>query len=268
MRFFLASALLIASATVHAKTFNPPKKMVVAVPVANVRSERVPHDGSYQYDEHQETQIEQGEPVLVYEKEGDWFRVECPEQQEYTHHSMWQGYPGWVQASALTSDLTRVHTLRRLNEPNDVMRKKVLENASRHIGNSYVWGGRSLHNPNDTSIISGVDCSGLVNWSFRQLGWFVPRDAHEQYMKARPVESAAMKPGDLFFLAKTEKPEKVVHVGFYAGGDDLLEAPQTGEKVRRITFTDRFGKPLSKLKNGETVGDRVIYFGTFFVEGQ
>jgi cell wall-associated NlpC family hydrolase len=130
-----------------------------------------------------------------------------------------------------------------------------------------LWGGRSLHDEKISDVLTGVDCSGLINWSFRQTGRGVPRDAHEQYMKAQRLEANNVKPGDLFFLAKKDKPEKIVHVGFFTGGDNLLEAPESGKVVREITFRERFGKELKDLKNGDVVGDRIIYFGTLFTGG-
>jgi cell wall-associated NlpC family hydrolase len=142
-----------------------------------------------------------------------------------------------------------------------------LEAAQKHLGERYLWGGRSLYDPHEKTVLTGVDCSGLVNWSFRQVGWFVPRDAHEQYMKARPLSPDELKPADLIFLAKIDKPEKIVHVAFYAGNGELIEAPQSGEAVRKISFKDRFGIDFKEAKSKMTVGDRILYFGTLFTEG-
>ena len=242
--------------------------MVVSAPVANVRSQPTPHNGEYKYDPIQETQIEKGEPVLVLEKRGKWFRIEAPEQLEFSHNRKWEGYPGWVESNSLTTDLLQFHKIEKLHLPAPALRKKILEKASLHLGSPYLWGGRSLFEPEIKNVATGVDCSGLVNWSFRQVGWFIPRDAHEQFMRARRVEPKDLKPADLLFLAKPEKPEKIVHVLFYEGAETLLEAPQSGEKVRRISSKDRFGKPISEMKNGERIGDRIVTFGSFFSEDE
>ncbi len=237
--------------------------MVVTAAVADVRSEPEPRKLVIEFDPKQETQLEAGEPVIVFERQGEWARIEASDQPEYTHSDRWQGYPGWVLLSALGSNLKKIKPLNAVagGEEN---RQAVLKSAALHLGEPYMWGGRSLTNLKNKKVLTGVDCSGLVNWSFRQSGFRVPRDAHEQYMRARPVDPKDLKPGDLFFLAKTDKREKVVHVGFFAGGNDLIEAPQTGDVVHRMTFKERFGKPLSELKSGEVLGDRVIYFGTLF----
>lgn len=242
--------------------------MVVAATVADVRAEALPPNDRYEYDPLQETQVLEGEPVLVLEKKGAWARIECPEQLEFTHNERWEGYPGWVRWIALTGDVRRHHRLKKLDLPERELREKILSMAKKHLGSPYLWGGRSLHDPANKDVKTGVDCSGLINWSFRQGGWFVPRDAQEQYMRSRPVAPPELKPADLIFLADKDKPKKMVHVAFYAGGEELLEAPQSQEKVRIITFKDRFGRKLFELKDGQTLGDRVIYFGSLFPKAE
>jgi len=239
----------------------------VALRLTNVRSEPRPHNGKYEYDAIQETQIEEGEPVRVLEKQKNWFRIEAPEQPEFTHNNRWEGYPGWVEAKDLSKDLTRHHKIKKSTLPNAEARLEVLREARRHLGNPYLWGGRSLHDPENKTIVTGVDCSGLVNWSFRQIGWFIPRDAHEQSMRARQIEVKDLKPADLIFLADENNPAKVTHVAFFAGDEKILEAPQSGERVREVSFQERFQQPLQRLENGDKVGFKIISFGTFFSEG-
>jgi cell wall-associated NlpC family hydrolase len=267
--YCFATFLLVSSLPyfTHAKVFESAKRMVVRVPVADVRAKPVSRTLGYEYDPLQETQVEKGEPVLVWEIKGKWARVECPEQNEYTHNNRWEGYPGWMEMKNLSGNLSLLFQVKPSTTNVSVLRTQVLANASRHLGESYVWGGRSLHDPQNKKIVTGVDCSGLVNWSFRQAGLLIPRDAHEQYMKAKGVDPRMLEPGDLIFLAKADQPAKIVHVAFFVGENMLMEAPQTGELVRRISFQDRFGKKLEDLTDGTIVGDRIIHFGTLFAEG-
>ena len=260
-------ALLIGGCASAPVAYEPPQRMIVSVPVTDVRSKPKPHIGMYVQDPDQETQLLMGEPVLVRERRGKWARVECPLQPEFTHSNAWEGYPGWVLASHLTRDPSKEVAVIPSTETIDEQRQRVLSNAARHIGSPYLWGGRSHHSEEYRKTVTGVDCSGLVNLSFREIGRIVPRDAHEQHMKARRVEPAQLKPGDLLFLAKADKPDRIVHVAFYVGDGRILEAPQSGNAVREISFSDRFGQSMDGVTNGSTVGDRVIYFGTLF-EGQ
>lgn len=263
-------AVLIFTAPVFAASkvavYDPPLAMVVKSTVVDVRAEPRSRALVYKYDPLQETQIEQGEPVLVYEQRGSWARIEASDQPEYTHNDRWQGYPGWIKYAALTSDRSKLKNLDGPAIPEKELRPLVLEQAARHLGSPYLWGGRSLHDPQRKDVLTGVDCSGLINWSFRQLGCRVPRDAHEQFMQARPVNPKEMKPGDLIFLAKTDKPDNVVHVAFHYDDETLLEAPQSGEQVRKISYQQRFGKTRAEMKSGDVIGDRIILFGTLFTE--
>lgn len=266
-RFIGSIFFALVSCAPQSALYNPPLRMVVIKKVADVRVDTSLRSSKYDYDERQETQVLDGEVVLVKERRGKWVRVECEEQREFTHASKWEGYPGWMDGSALSADLNKYDRPPRTKLNEKELRKRVLNEARRHLGNPYLWGGRSLHNPAIKFPLTGVDCSGLISWSFREVGLFVPRDSHEQYMRARKVEVKALEPGDLFFLAKVDKPEKIVHVGFITGSERLLEAPQSGERVREVTFKERFGIDLSSMRDGQIIGDRVIYFGTLFTGG-
>src|SRR5689334_17609149 len=100
----LAALLLLSvGSAAFAKTYDPPLSMIVKAPVADVRAEPKARVGADAADPLQETQVEAGDPVLVFERQGDWARIEASDQMEYTHNDRWQGYPGWILWSALTS---------------------------------------------------------------------------------------------------------------------------------------------------------------------
>ena len=62
----------------------------------------------------------------------------------------------------------------------------VVHIASKYIGKPYVWGGES---PN-----SGFDCSGLVQYSYRQLGVDLPRTTFDQIKVGQPSSGASSSP--------------------------------------------------------------------------
>ncbi len=74
---------------------------MVTVPVADLRSDSGTLPSSHDYDPKQESQLLYGEKVRIIELQGDWVRVEAIEQQEFSHHNVWEGYPGWMLKSAL-----------------------------------------------------------------------------------------------------------------------------------------------------------------------
>ncbi|NGY87994.1 C40 family peptidase (plasmid) [Bacillus megaterium] len=55
------------------------------------------------------------------------------------------------------------------------------------LGQPYVWGGRTP--------ASGFDCSGLMEWSFAQVGININGNAHMQYNKTVAVPQGQEQPG-------------------------------------------------------------------------
>lgn len=162
------------------------------------------------------------------------------------------GKTGWIAQPSI----------RRLTDPlPQNLREEILLSGRQLLGDYYVWGGRSPKDSLGDVKLSGVDCSGLVHLSLTLNGIRAPRDAYEQWMKAKPLKRDALQPADLIFSAPIKTPKKVTHVAFFTGNEMLLEAPQTGMPVREISFREKFGKDLSQIESGDTVGERVIYFG-------
>lgn len=131
-------------------------------------------------------------------------------------------------------------------------RQTVIRNAALFVGDPYYWGGRSP---------DGIDCSGLVNLAYRSAGVDVPRDAHEQFLRAKPV--TALQPADLIFLSERSNPKRIVHVMLYAGEGEIIEGPGTGLTVRRIALADRLGQPMDQLAPGDVIDGQTVFFGSY-----
>ncbi len=151
-----------------------------------------------------------------------------------------------------------------------VSRNRLLEEvlAILSVKTPYLWGGLSVEK--STTALSaystsayGLDCSGLTHLAYRVNGIIIPRDSHEQWMKAKPIKRAELKSADLIFSAKADNPKKITHVALYTGDGQIIEAPQTGMVVRKISFQEKYGKPLDEVESGDKVGERMIYFGSF-----
>lgn len=61
----------------------------------------------------------------------------------------------------------------------------------------------------------GFDCSGLVQYVYRQAGINLPRTADLQFLVGRTVSPAALQPGDLVYFTTYEPGAS--HVGIYIG---------------------------------------------------
>jgi len=140
-------------------------------------------------------------------------------------------------------------------------RRTIVRHAERFLGAPYFWGGRSPVRDGPGSQVTGVDCSGLVNLAFRAAGIDIPRDAHEQFLRARRIN--ALQPADLIFLSERSNPDHIVHVMLYAGDGEVIEGPGTGQPVRRIAITKRLGQSLDWLTSGAVVDGQTVSFGTY-----
>jgi cell wall-associated NlpC family hydrolase len=98
--------------------------------------------------------------------------------------------------------------------------------ARSQIGEPYLWGGTGP---------DAWDCSGLVQWAYRQAGINLSRTSRQQWFDAPRIALADLRAGDLIFWAwDTADPSTIHHVAMYTGGGRMVEAPRTGLDVREI----------------------------------
>ena len=101
----------------------------------------------------------------------------------------------------------------------------VVEIARTQLGKPYLWGGARPE--------TGFDCSGLVQWAYRQVGIALPRTAQQQFDATARINTEQLEPGDLvFFQICCQPPDTVTHVGIYVGSGQMIHAPAPGESVR------------------------------------
>jgi cell wall-associated NlpC family hydrolase len=93
-----------------------------------------------------------------------------------------------------------------------------LRTAATKIGRPYIWGAAGP---------SAFDCSGLVQWAYKQVGISLPRTSLAQSNVGVPVARDDLRPGDLVFFYSP-----VSHVGIYLGHDKILNAEQSGQPVK------------------------------------
>ncbi|WP_278265515.1 NlpC/P60 family protein [Nocardia sp. AG03] len=89
--------------------------------------------------------------------------------------------------------------------------------ALTRIGDPYVWGATG---PDQ------FDCSGLVQWAFKQVGKDVPRTSSQQANFGTPVSRDDLQPGDVVLFY----PD-ISHVGIYAGNGMMVHASTFGVPV-------------------------------------
>ncbi len=100
-----------------------------------------------------------------------------------------------------------------------------LQVALTRIGDPYIWGATGPHQ---------FDCSGLVQWAYKQVGIDVPRTSQAQAQAGTPVDPADMRPGDVVTFY-----DDVSHVGIYAGDGMMVHASTFGVPVK-VQAVDSF----------------------------
>lgn len=78
---------------------------------------------------------------------------------------------------------------------------------------------------------SGLDCSGLVRYVFKEAwGTILPRTSEEISQVGKQVENRDMQPGDLVFYNTLKRGFS--HVGIYLGENKFIHSPSPGGHVR------------------------------------
>lgn len=113
---------------------------------------------------------------------------------------------------------------------------RVVWNAKKQQGKMYRWGG--------TSPVTGFDCSGLTQYSFKKGAKVaIPRTAAQQYKASVKVSRAQAQKGDLVFF-NTSKKRYVSHVGIYLGNNKFVHAPRTGRAITTSQLKGYWAKKL------------------------
>jgi gamma-D-glutamyl-L-lysine dipeptidyl-peptidase len=105
--------------------------------------------------------------------------------------------------------------------------KRAVEQALVFLDAPYQMGGKNRQ--------TGIDCSGLVQLSYRALGVSLPRDAKQQYLAGyliAPSVREALLPGDaLFFMSEAGQ---VDHTGLYLGNQQMIHATPPRVRIQSL----------------------------------
>lgn len=119
-----------------------------------------------------------------------------------------------------------------VNPVNRVQHSDVAAAARSSIGSPYRFGGSSPE--------TGFDCSGLVCWSFEQMGVNVPRRAQDQlYAGGRVLQKSELRPGDIVVFKGTNN-RTGWHSGIYTGDGNFVHSPRAGKNVTESNLAEEY----------------------------
>lgn len=181
-----------------------------------------------------------GQEVIVKGKSSDWYKISYNGIEGYVSNSYIQIIDG------STGGTTE-------NKPTSSVYDNVINAMKAHIGSPYVWGGSGeylttslldllkIRYPYQTANGAYIratsyadkgyrafDCSGLMQWGFRQAGVSIGRSTWDQIGNGLEVPLDKVQPGDLLFYSSLE------HVGMYIGNGQWIEAPNKKADVRIV----------------------------------
>lgn len=153
-----------------------------------------------------------GTPLTITGTSGDWSSVTINGKQGYVCSlyvtTTKAASPAPAAAPAETSSTTTTEST------GSSIQQTIVATAKKYLGYPYVYGGMSP---------SGFDCSGFVNYVYKQCGYSMNRVASAiYYNNGTYVEKANLQPGDLVFFSNSS--EHVGHVGIYIGNNQFIHA--------------------------------------------
>lgn len=134
---------------------------------------------------------------------------------------------------SLINNQTQTNNTGNLDDVNNPLLSaggRIVAYAKQFVGNKYKYGGTNPY-INDWSIDDGIDCSGFVQFVYKQNGINLPRDSRGQSNVGTAINGIEnAKAGDLIFYAKGGT---INHVAIYMGGNKVIHASsaKTGIKI-------------------------------------
>ncbi len=132
--------------------------------------------------------------------------------------------------------------------------REAVDRGADFVGVPYVWGGTT---PN------GFDCSGFVQYVYREVGVPLPRTSRQMAHAGEsvPVRLSALREGDLMLFRGSKGV--IDHVGLYAGNNRMLHSSSSGHGVR---FDDLWSERGAYFRSHLVAARRVTGSGPALME--
>jgi cell wall-associated NlpC family hydrolase len=152
-----------------------------------------------------------GQTLPIIGQQNDWVNVK------------YNDTTGWISARYISEVVAST-----ISNPDASKGQRVVEEALKHVGKAYVYGG---------SGPSAFDCSGFTSYVYKQFGYTLNRTAAGQGSNGVAVLKENLQPGDLV-LFTGRGYAGIGHVGIYIGNDKFVHANNSSTGVIITAFSD------------------------------
>lgn len=127
--------------------------------------------------------------------------------------------------------------------PSSLPGRTAVQAALGELGRPYVW---------DAAGPTEFDCSGLMLWAWARAGVTLAHYTGDQAREGTATTSDRLLPGDLVLVPGSDgtlaDPQ---HVGMFIGHGLVVEAPETGDVVKVVSYSSFISEGLSGLRHIE-----------------
>ncbi|MEA2713636.1 MAG: peptidoglycan DL-endopeptidase CwlO [Gemmatimonadales bacterium] len=111
----------------------------------------------------------------------------------------------------------------------------IVATAAAAMGRPYQFGGTGAGG-------GGFDCSGLIQYAYKQHGIVLARRSVDQAKEGKKVDRKLdrLRPADL--LTFTNRGGPVTHVGLYIGGGRFIHSATRGVQISTLSAQDPYGR--------------------------
>lgn len=122
------------------------------------------------------------------------------------------------------------------------------------LGMPYLWGGTTpaIFDTTGKYLGGGFDCSGFVQYIYKNFNINLPRTSMEQINEGTSVNINNLYSGDLvFFKTNPAVPSEISHVGIYIGNNKFIHSPKDTDVIKTSELTGYY-------KDNFVIGKRLI----------
>ncbi len=173
--------------------------------------------GIYRYENGETTELyrcPRNTRLVVAERRGQWYGVVMADRNL-----------GWVDAAKVVLTETSLVPSQSAGNPRG---EAIVRKAFEYLGVPYRWGGNGR---------GGIDCSGLVQQSYRSQGQSLPRVSRDQATVGQAVPWDQLQIGDRLYFASSGN--RIDHTALYIGNGQFIHA--SGR--RRLVCVDNLYNP-------------------------